>query len=215
MDFNHRLTQNVADTQSPKQGISFGRVGKKKPQGPQVTLLIQILHKQEKLEAPIFERLKYAQKQQNLYKWFLSWEAVDGSPQNHRRFGLEDKFILDFGILTLFCSMTSARSGGWSLDSPKSIKEKNAFDSCITSPNPGIASKYWQKACQILILNHFKPSLGLGKAEKIGIVQPEEEKLWADLIVALQGLKELTGNMERNYFQGMEGQDKGESIPME
>ena len=31
--------------------------------------------------------------------------------------------------------------------------------------------------------------------------------------MALQCLKELTGNMERDCFQGMEGQDKGEWLP--
>ncbi|KAJ7394999.1 hypothetical protein BTVI_158999 [Pitangus sulphuratus] len=45
-----------------------------------------------------------------------------------------------------------------------------------------------------------------GRAERAGIVQPGEEKLWGDLIVAFQCLKELAGKVERDYLQGPRGQ---------
>ncbi|RMC06151.1 hypothetical protein DUI87_15581 [Hirundo rustica rustica] len=42
------------------------------------------------------------------------------------------------------------------------------------------------------------------KAGRAGIVQPGREKLWAELRVALQGLKEVTRKMEREYLPGVE-----------
>lgn len=47
-----------------------------------------------------------------------------------------------------------------------------------------------------------------GKVEGIGIAQPGKEKLWGHLTVALQCLKELTGKVERDCFQG-----RGETGP--
>lgn len=48
-----------------------------------------------------------------------------------------------------------------------------------------------------------------GQAERIGVLQPGEEKPWSDLIAAFQYLKELARNMDRDSLQGMEEQDKG------
>ncbi|NXM46652.1 CTNA1 protein, partial [Gymnorhina tibicen] len=53
-----------------------------------------------------------------------------------------------------------------------------------------------------------------GKAGRAGIVQPGEEKLWGDLSVALQGLRGAAGNMERDDFHGMEGQDTGNGFKL-
>lgn len=39
------------------------------------------------------------------------------------------------------------------------------------------------------------------------------EKIWGDLTAFFQDLKEVTGKMGREYFQGMRGQDTGKWIP--
>lgn len=50
-----------------------------------------------------------------------------------------------------------------------------------------------------------------GKDGRIGIVQPGEQKLWGDLIVAFQ---ELQGRWRETFPKGLEWQDKGNGFKM-
>ncbi|KAJ7406957.1 hypothetical protein BTVI_64407 [Pitangus sulphuratus] len=43
-----------------------------------------------------------------------------------------------------------------------------------------------------------------GKDERIGIVQPGEEKLWGDLIVAFQDMKEQQERWRETIYRGLE-----------
>ncbi|KAJ7417113.1 hypothetical protein WISP_66357 [Willisornis vidua] len=53
-----------------------------------------------------------------------------------------------------------------------------------------------------------------GEDGRAGIVHPGEEKLWDDLIVAFQDLKELQERWRETVSMGLEGQDKGNGFTL-